>query len=570
MSREPTDLLNRSNAHPNPMFDFLSGFMPRKLKDLFRWCEYLYYNSTHIYAAAQKLADYVITEISYRTESDEYQEKYQSLYEKHIKIKKVLKAVARDKIVYGNAFISVYVPNHRSYWCKHCKSTQALRGTSFKYDWKKMFFKVKCPEKNCGVTSTVKLHDLTEVPIKSPKHIRIIRWDPKLIDVSANPITGDTVYYYNIPGYVSSKVKNNDRLFIATMPTEFLEAIAREEIFEFTEGKLYHLKVDAPSGIDAQWGFPPLASTLKKFYYSAILRKANEAIALDFIVPFRVLHPQQGTASTDPVQTISLQNWIENTEKNYRRFRQDPLHIMFAPVPLGVSQIGGQGRALMTMGEVQQAEDDIIASMGVPREFLYGGLSFTGSSVTLRMLENQLINETHDLIEILNWIGKQVAVILGWEYVETDLVPFKFVDDVQQKNMEISVNQTTNHLSKTSQAEMFNRDLVQERKQQVEDALEDARQQMEINRRVAEIQNSMAEQAQQAQMASQGGGLGYDQQAVIAQADGIAQQLGQMPYEQRKSYLAQLQAEDLVMYSVVIQRWEAFQQQQQSGIAPEG
>lgn len=35
--REPLELLNRANSHPNPMFDFLSGFVPRKLKDLFRW-----------------------------------------------------------------------------------------------------------------------------------------------------------------------------------------------------------------------------------------------------------------------------------------------------------------------------------------------------------------------------------------------------------------------------------------------------------------------------------------------------------------------------------------------------
>jgi hypothetical protein len=59
-------------------------------------------------------------------------------------------------------------------------------------------------------------------------------------------------------------------------------------------------------------------------------------------------------------------------------------------------------------------------------------------------------------------------------------------------------------------------------------------------------------------------GLSYDQQAVIGQADGIAQQFMQMDPSSRKSQLASLQSEDYVMYSVVIQRLEQLQLDQRN------
>jgi hypothetical protein len=64
----------------------------------------------------------------------------------------------------------------------------------------------------------------------------------------------------------------------------------------------------------------------------------------------------------------------------------------------------------------------------------------------------------------------------------------------------------------------------------------------------------MAQQIQQE--AGAGAPQGYDQQQVIAQADGLVQQFMQMDPSTRKSQLHQLQTEDLVMYSVVIQRLE--------------
>jgi hypothetical protein len=87
-----------------------------------------------------------------------------------------------------------------------------------------------------------------------------------------------------------------------------------------------------------------------------------------------------------------------------------------------------------------------------------------------------------------------------------------------------------------------------------EETLQNARRTQDMQREMQKIQNTMAQQIQQE--AGAGAPQGYDQQQVIANADNLAQQFSQMDPSTRKSQLHQLQMEDLVMYSVVIQRLE--------------
>jgi hypothetical protein len=75
-------------------------------------------------------------------------------------------------------------------------------------------------------------------------------------------------------------------------------------------------------------------------------------------------------------------------------------------------------------------------------------------------------------------------------------------------------------------------------------------------------QNNMAQQAQQEAMQ---GPMNYNQQQVIANADQIVSEISQMDYGSKKSRLHQLQVEDFVLYSVVVQRMELQNKQQAQG-----
>lgn len=551
------DLMSPNSSHGSPLFDFLTAFVPRKLKDLFRLCEYLYFNSSQIYAAMQKFCTYPVTDIVYTTTNEELRKKYKKLHEKTLKTKRVLIRAAIDKYVYGNAFSSIYSPFVRFLQCPRCEQLTNIVAVDYKFRLKKMSFTYDCSA--CGapkVEGTVVDRKITRAD-----KVSMIRWDPKLMDIDYNPVTGHSEYYYTIPKEMKERVSKGNKHLINTLPMEFLEALQQDKIFKFADGQIFHMKMDAPAGIEAQWGFPPLASTIKLFFYAAVLRKANEAIALDYVVPLRIISPKVGTGNADPSLTISLAKWSSDMKTNVRKWRRDPLHIMWSPIPAEVTHLGGQARALMTLGEVQAAEDNIIAAMGLPKEFIYGGFSAMGSGIQLRVLENQLIHQTGDLNDLLQWITDKMAKLLGWQTVEVELAPFKFIDDVQQKTLLLQLNTTDPAgpwVSKQTMGEAFDVDVAEEREKRMQEQLDDVRFQQKVQVEIQKLQNNLAAQVQaQASMGQQG--LSYDQQQIIGQADQMVQQFMQLDPGTRRSQMHALEIEDLVMFSVVKKRMEDMQ-----------
>jgi len=549
---------DRASSHTNPAFDFLTGFVPRRLKDLFRWCEYLTYNSAHIYATLRKFGELVVTDIKYSTSNEALRKNYKHLFDKKLKIKGALLMGSLDKHIYGNHFTSLYFPFLRFLKCGVCEELTNIEHTEYKFTLKTLKFQYQCRKCNGQTTGS-----LVDRKLLNPAKIHIIRWDPKVIDIDYNPITGEAEYYYNIPDDIKNKVKQGASTLINTMPKEFLEAIRDDKVFAFERDALFHMKVASPSGMDQQWGFPPLAATIKLFLYTMTLRKANEAIAMEHIVPFRVMTP--GTGNQDPTQFLNLNRWQEEMKANLRQWRKDPLHIMFAPTPVNVTNVGGDGRMLLTLGEVQEADKAIIAAMGVPPEFLYGGLTKAGMEGNLRMIQNQLQSDTDSLNDLLQWYTDRVAKFLGWERIETELLPLKMVDDTETKQMMISFatgQAGAQMVSMTTVAEHIGFDLDEEREKRLQEQLDETRHQMKVQAEVQKLQNTLSQQVQTQAAAQSGQGLGYDQQKVIAAADGIVQQLMQTDPGSRRSQLHSLQMEDMVLYAVVIQRLEDAQNQQ--------
>jgi len=555
---DPTlgDLYAPSSSHGSPLFDFLTAFAPRKLKDLFKLCEYLYFNSSQIYAALQKFCTYPVTDITYDTTNEALKTKYKNLHDKTIKTKRRLIQAATDKFVYGNAFFSIYMPFVRFLQCNHCKQLTNIAAVDYKFKIKKLEFTYRCAA--CDKQAT---GDVQDRKVTRPDKVAIIRWDPKLMDIDYNPITQHSEYYYTIPKELKDRVVKGNHHVINTMPMEFLKAIKEDKIFKFSEGQIFHMKMDAPAGIEAQWGFPPLASTIKLFFYAAVLRKANEAIALDYIVPLRIVSPKVASSNADPLLTISLDKWANEMKHSVKRWRRDPLHIMWSPIPAEVTHLGGQARALMTLGEVQAAEDNIIAALGLPKEFIYGGFSAMGSGIQLRVLENQLMHQTNDLNDLLQWITDKFAKLLGWPSVNVELAPFKFIDDVQQKTLLLQLHMSNPQdpmLSKGTLGEAFDVDPAEERKRKHQEALDDMRAQQELQQEMQKLQNTLAQQIQ-AQQAMGQQGLQYDQQQIIAQADTMVEQMMGMDPGTRRSQMHALEVEDFVMFSVVSRRMENMQ-----------
>lgn len=385
----------------NPHSDYLSGMLPRDIKQLFAWCELVYLSMPHIANGIRKLVNYPVTDFSYEHDAAEPREATRALAEK-LRLKSVLMEFGHDWYVYGNVFRSLSFPFHRYLVCRRCRAKTAIENARFKV--RGMRFMLTC---ECGHTGPAEMED---VPYADLAGIRVVRWDPKQVELIQNPITGATVYYYKLPRSFTAGVQRGDLTMLRDSPRAFVDAALQKRNVRFG-ANFFHAKTPGLSGFASGWGLSPLLPTLKTYMYIAVLRRSSEAIGMEQITPQRVLFPQTGGTS-DPALLGSMRRWQEEVNAALLRWRLDPNYVMTAPFPTGVVNLGSQGRALIPTEEIKDARNEMALALDIPPGIIMGDTTIQNSSVGLRILENQLTPTTEALEEFANWLIETVNIHL--------------------------------------------------------------------------------------------------------------------------------------------------------------
>lgn len=127
-------------------------------------------------------------------------------------------------------------------------------------------------------------------------------------------------------------------------------------------------------------------------------------------------------------------------EATVKRWRRDPNYIAVFPIPIGYQELGGNARGLMTTPEMRFLEETIINSLGVPLEFIKGGASWTGSSISLRIVENMFLTYRNLLLDFLNhFLLPKLHHFLGYPKVKIKFKEFKMSDDAQTKQLTLQL-----------------------------------------------------------------------------------------------------------------------------------
>lgn len=547
------DITGQRRLVANPLFHVLRSFVPERMKEVFLLCDFLVYNCEQAIAALKKFSEYPVTDFSFDANTSTLNKLYEELFTTTLDAKRTSIVCGFDLQLYGNSFVSLYLPFDRFLKCEGCGYQVNIRKVDYTFESTSFQFKRVC--ERCDANH----FKIVDKPVKNPEKLRIIRWDPKSISIDYEFISGLSEYYLKIPSQTVDKVMRGDKHTLARLPLSILDTIKAQSkrtdgktiLFKFKDGELYHMKVPAPAGLNYGWGIPPIMAALNAIYYVNSLRKSNEAIAMERMVSFRVMHPDQRTTTTEPAARINLQTWVENTKRNYEKFRVDQNHVMFSPVPVGVTEVGGNGKLLLSIGELEAAETNILLAWGIPREFVYGGLNNLGGSITLRNLENQLVNHTAEIRNLNQWVANRAAKFLGWHEVKVSMTPFKLIDDVQQKGADLALFQA-GAMSKRTILKVHNHDYDEELEQLKKEAVDSHKMEIEMQEQVNELNNTLQTQVNQAV----GGPVPGSPEQVMADAQGILQQLTQMDEGQRRQVLAQIQSEDYVLYAVVAKMLE--------------
>lgn len=546
-------LFNNSGATPSPWFTIANQFVPRNLHDVIRWSRYITLQSPTTTEVIRKLCTYPITEFLVDSDSEDVRKKYERIFES-FQLKQRLHDIGFDYHTLGNVFISIYFPIQRILSCPGCKTEYPAKKAEF-LTFKNFHFDGMCPY--CGYKGAFLRRD---VKSQNVADMNIIKWNPENIAVDHNPITGENEYYYKIPNEIKKKVHMGHRLFLNTVPWGFVEAIKNNQDFKFDNGNIFHLRNLSTGAVVEGCSIPPLISLYGLVFYQATLRKANEAIAMEHMNPLRVVFPQPGSGNLDPVVTMSLKNFVENMQDAIKRHKRDKNYFLIAPAPVGYQPIGGEGKNLLVSQEIQQAENQILLSLGVSTELLSGQTNWTSSTVGLRMLHNTLISYTTQIENLIKWIMGKVSVYLNIELCKVTLAPFRLADDDILKQNMIELLKTGNISLSTVMESLgldYNEELEKIKDDAVAKAMNQIKAKFEVDQATFMAAKKVGDQLDK----------NTDFQSMLVQAEELANQLGGPDAQMGNEVLSQLKIQNYPLYLMVM---KLMQEKAANMITPSG
>lgn len=299
----PVTMLNQEDLvsatgvvkYPNPFFDLSNNYIPKNIKTLFKYCKTFFYTSGFLRNVITKLTEYPITDLLFSTTvSKDTREKYLFAFNRKLKLKSFLIEIGLDYFTYGNCFISTYLRPKRFLTCPNCKLS--LPYDDFQTLGLKNFRLVgSCPScKQGGLEFTI-----DDQYVKSIDNFKLIRWSPENIDIDYNPLTGTSIYYYAIPAKIKTALLKGDKVLLKEIPAVFLESLRTHKSIRLDENNLFHFKRPTLAEDDMGWGKPLILPALKEIYYLQTLKRGNEAISHEHVVPKKSIFPAN-TTTLDP------------------------------------------------------------------------------------------------------------------------------------------------------------------------------------------------------------------------------------------------------------------------------
>ena len=422
--------------YPSPFFDVAQQFLPQDMHQLHGWCKYYFLTNPFINVAVTKMAEYPVTETLFETDDAKKRVLYEGL-EEQLQLRKFQVEVGLDHWAYGSSLVSVYYPFVKYLQCPRCTNRYQASKSRGLYRWRDMKFELNCPR----CRETVEAREV-DVYVRSIRDVRMIRWNPENVEIRHNEITSQSRYFYKVPRVTINDVTMGDPDVIETMPCDFLEAIRKGRSLRFSPDNLYHLKRPTLAQKDQGWGMPLIYPLLKDAFQMQVLRKAQECLMQEFVVPLRVVFPGPATGGTEqPYGTYNLQNWKSKVESEINAWKRDPAYIPVLPVNIGYQQMGGMGKALLLHQELRSMAEHMLMGCGIPLEFVMGSLSSSPSNQAMRGLANMFLGYNKDRLGLVNWVFDNIASYMRWPKVKVKFARFKMADDLQRAMLYLQLNQ---------------------------------------------------------------------------------------------------------------------------------
>ena len=187
--------ISRENAQnlPDIFDDVLGSLLPTNIYDAFTISEYMMTTTPPFASVTNRVVRYFLTSIGITGASGANKEKYEKFIRRQLHLLDRLGEIGNDLLVYGNSFVSVYLPFERVLTCPKCGTRYMAKKIDYRFDPRTMTFSGKCYR--CGEKVTFNRFDY---PSPDQSRICIRRWNPKRFELRVHPVSGKTEYYYRL------------------------------------------------------------------------------------------------------------------------------------------------------------------------------------------------------------------------------------------------------------------------------------------------------------------------------------------------------------------------------------
>lgn len=432
-------------SYANPHHTIALRDIPTNIKQIFRLVRFYYNQDAILGAIIDKMAEYPITELVITEQSGEpltaavYQ-KWDYLLNIVLNVRQIMININTDKIIYGNSFHYIYYPFVRYCVCKTCNAAypiSSLDDIKVHVIANDASFALEVTS-YCSKCSATRLFRVEDRKSEAKNNARIVRLSPLRMELEYNPASGAKQWYWTPPSRLRDGLLHAERTVIDTTEMKILEAVYKDRRIRLRPSRIWVVQTPSQPDLWEGWGVPPVFRVLEDVYYYKILKRANEALAQEHITPARFISPGV-TSDVSPQRTLYLSDWQQKIRAELYRYKQDPNHIVVTPIPITVEQMGGQGRVLMVSPEIESAARIIASGLGCPIELVWGGLNWSGASVSLRVLENHFLNMREDSERLLDFLIPKLANYYRLPAVNVRLADFKMADDIQQQTTAVNL-----------------------------------------------------------------------------------------------------------------------------------
>ena len=577
-----------------PFLDPSSRATPRSWREIYDWGRLVYYRSPEFVDAHRKLFSYFSTDLKVEAADSDNQEisnsevrNWKEVMISNLGYPEQVAQLGISVALWGSQIVTLQARCDRMLVCPHphCGAVFKMLDCApksefdFKFDHGKNKFLFRCqapgcPNRNARVPAVIK-----DWHRRSADDLYLKQWPPDEIDIDYYLWTERDEIYWRIPEYYKRSVRRGHLETLAEADLDVLEAIRQNRLFQFYRERVFHAKEMSIAGLGLRGrGVPRSLTAAPQIWSMQVLRHQNQVLSMDYLVPlgfFSLAENKQSGVFSGPDAGMDVGSFQRDMERVLSAHRRDPSQRFALNYAIRYQVAGGEAAQFAPVQLMEYGKNEIYDAAGVPLEMYRGSLNIQVMPVAARLFESSNQTIPALLNRFADFTARRVSEELSLPAASVSHEKSTVVADLTRQSILLQGRQIGD-VSRATAYSGMDIDVDAERERRIQETLDDARGEMELNKTIeaesldmnmrampAPIPNEQQPVDQNGQpvatmppgmMPSQGmapGGMSVEQMG--AEAEQIASQLvdPSLPQSEVNRQLEMVRAQSQEMHSLV-------------------